>query len=159
MKTIPAATVALAALAVALAAPTSAEPIQPDQVTTGMYKMHFTDGALGDMTYQATSCGVGCSNVAFANAAGQARFYADRWHLDFLQTPAAWSCPDGSAHPGVVHMAWSPATGIGEMMVARVGAACGYSSHNSETMARPFIVTSLGSSSGQPSVLAPVPSS
>lgn len=156
MRKIPAATVALAAAAVWLAAPAPADPIRLDEVVGGMYSLHFTDGSLPDMTFKATPCGIGCAQVAFSNSTGQGQFYADRWHVTFPPNPAAWRCADGTLHEGADQLAWDPATGIGEMMVARRGAACGYSDHSSETVAHPFTVTGPTSQSGQPSILAPI---
>jgi hypothetical protein len=157
MRKIPAATVALAAVAVPLAAPASADPVvRPDEVTTGMYGMHFTDGSLPDLTYKATSCGIGCAQIDFSNTSGQGRFYADRWKANFPPNPAAWRCADGTLHGGTEQLSWDPATGIGTMSVVRTGAACGYSDHTSQPMAHPFTVTMLSSGSGQPGALPPV---
>ena len=85
MRKIPVTTVALAAVVVPLAAPASADPVAAaDQVVSGWFRdIHFTDGSRDDLTFKATSCGVGCAQVAFSNASGQARFFADRWHADF----------------------------------------------------------------------------
>ncbi len=155
MRKIPVTTVALAAVVVPLAAPASADPVAAaDQVVSGMYNIHFTDGSRDDLTFKATSCGVGCAQVAFSNASGQARFFADRWHADFPPNPAAWRCNDGTVHSGFEQMAWDPATGIGTMVVVRTEAACGYTSHDSTSMAHPFSLT-RSQSAQEPSVLSP----
>jgi hypothetical protein len=135
-------TVALAAVAVPLAAPASADPVAAEQVVSGMYNIHFTDGSRDDAVLKATSCGVGCAEVAFSNTSGQAHFYADRWHANFPPNPTAWRCDDGTMHSGVEQMAWDPATGIGTLIVVRTEAACGYTSHNTVSpIAHPFILT------------------
>ena len=153
MRKLSAATVALAAATIALAAPASADSgTRPDQLVNGTYTMHFTDGSLPDMRYQATSCGIGCAQVVFSNATGQGQFYADRWHANFPPNPAAWRCPDGSLHLGVDQLEWDPATGIGTMGVARTEAACGYMTHGDQPISHPFTVTR--SDSGQPTALA-----
>ena len=131
MRKLPVTTVALAVLAVPLAAPASADPAAADQVVNGMYNIHFTDGSRDDLTFKATSCGIGCTQVAFANASGQAQFFADRWHANFVPHPAAWRCSDGTVHDGYEQLAWDPATGVGTMVVVRTEAACGYTSHAS----------------------------
>jgi len=154
MRKIPAAAVALAAVAVPLAAPASADPVRADQVVSGMYGMHFTDGSLEDLTFKATSCGIGCAQIDFSNASGRAQFYADRWHANFPINPAAWRCPDGSPHGGTDQLSWDPATGVGTMIVVRTDAACGYPAHGSEPISHPFTVTRTGDSA-QPSVLPP----
>jgi len=157
MRKISAATVALAAVAVPLAAPASADPVErPDQVVTGMYGAHFTDGSLPDLTFKATSCGIGCAQIDFSNTSGRAQFIADRWHVNFPPNPAAWRCADGTVHNGNDQLAWDPATGVGAMIVARAGAACGYMDHTSEPTAHPFTVTRLSGGSGQPGILPPV---
>ncbi len=154
MRKIPVTTVALAAVAVPLAAPASADPVAADQVVSGMYNIHFTDGSRDDLRFKATSCGVGCAQVAFSNASGQAQFFADRWHADFPPNPAAWRCNDGTVHSGFEQMAWDPATGIGTMIVVRTEAACGYLSHGSASIAHPFSLTK-SQSAQEPSFLAP----
>lgn len=156
MRKIPAATIALAAMAVPLSAPASADTPRPDQVVNGMYNMHFTDGSLEDLKFNATSCGVACTQVSFANVSGQAQFYSDRWHVSFPIIPTAWRCADGSAHPGFDQGAWFAATGVGSLEVVRTEAACGYPSHASDPIAHPFTLTRLTGQSGQPSVLPPV---
>lgn len=142
-------------MAVSLAAPASAEPVSPDQLVGGMYTMHFPDGSLPDLTFKAAPCGIGCTGIIFATASGQAQFYADRWHASFPPTPDAWRCADGSLHRGVDHFSWDPATGAGEMVIARTEAACGYSDHTSEPMAHHFNVTKTSGQPGQPGILAP----
>jgi hypothetical protein len=156
MRKIPAATVALAAVAVVLAAPASADQPRPDQVVTGAYSLHFTDGSLPDTSFNATSCGIGCAQINFSNATGQGQFYADRWNVAFPPNPAAWRCPDGTVHRGVDNLRWDPATGIGTMLVIRNEAACGYTDHSSETVGHPMTVSRLGSQLAQPGILAPV---
>jgi hypothetical protein len=159
MRKISAATVALAAVAVPLAAPASADPVgRPDQVVTGMYGAHFTDGSLPDLTFKATSCGIGCAQIDFSNTSGQAEFIADRWHVNFPPNPAAWRCADGTVHNGSEQLAWYPATGIGALLVSRAGAACGYTDHTAETISHPIAVTRLSSGTGQPGALPPVTS-
>jgi hypothetical protein len=155
MRKIPAATVALAAMAIPLAAPASADPVSIDQLVSGMYNVHFTDGSLDDVRFKATSCGIGCAQIDFSNASGQGRFYADRWHANFPPNPAAWRCADGTLHGGTDQLSWDPATGIGMMSVARTGAACGYSDHTSQPMAHPFTLTRSTSQSEQPGILPP----
>jgi hypothetical protein len=154
MRKISATTVALAAVAVPLAAPASAGPGAAEQMVSGMYNVHFTDGGLNDLRFKATSCGIGCAQVIFSNASGQAQFYADRWHANFPPNPAAWRCNDGTVHGGVAQMAWDPATGIGTMIVARTEAACGYLSHGSESISHPFTLT-RSESAQEPSPLGP----
>ncbi len=154
MRNIPVTTVALAALAVPLAAPASADPAAAAQVVSGMYNIHFTDGSRDDLRFKATSCGIACAQVAFVNASGQAQFFADRWHADFPPNPAAWRCNDGTVHSGFEQMAWDPATGIGTMIVVRTEAACGYLSHGSASIAHPFSLTK-SQSAQEPSFLAP----
>lgn len=155
MRKLPAATVAVAAAAIALAAPASADPMRPDQLVNGTYTIHITDGNFPDMRYQATSCGIGCVQISFSNATGQGQFYADRWHVTFPPNPAAWLCPDGSAHGGVDNLAWDPATGDGTLTVTRNAAACGYPDHGSEIISHPLAVT-RGGNSGQPTALPPI---
>ncbi len=155
MRKLPVTTVALAVLAVPLAAPASADPAAADQVVNGMYNIHFTDGSRDDLTFKATSCGIGCTQVAFANASGQAQFFADRWHANFVPHPAAWRCNDGTVHDGFEQLAWDPATGVGTMVVVRTEAACGYTSHASTSgITHPFTLT-RSQSAQQPSVLPP----
>jgi hypothetical protein len=156
MRKIPAATVALAAVAVPLAGPAAADQPRADQVVTGAYSLHFTDGSLDDTSFNATSCGIGCAQINFSNASGQGQFYADRWNVTFPANPAAWRCADGTVHRGVDNLRWDPATGIGTMIVIRNEAACGYSNHGGETLAHPFTVTRLSSQSEQPGILAPI---
>jgi hypothetical protein len=155
MRKIPVTTVALATVAIPLAAPASADPVRADQAVSGMYNVHFTDGSLDDLTFKATPCGIGCAQVIFSNASGQAQVYADRWHVGFPPNPAAWRCSDGTLHSGVDHWSWDPATGVGVMVVARTGAACGYTDHTSEPIEHPFTLTRLSSQSAQPGILAP----
>jgi hypothetical protein len=156
MRKISAATIALAAVAVPLAAPASADPVMANQVMSGMYSVHFTDGSLDDLTFKATSCGVGCSQVIFSNSSGQARFFADRWNVSFPPNPAAWRCPDGTVHGGFDRWDLDPATGVGMMVVARTDAACGFTA-KSDPISHKFTVTRLSSQSSlqEPSILAP----
>jgi hypothetical protein len=154
MRKIPVTTVALAAVAVPLAAPVSADPVAADQVVSGMYNIHFTDGGPNDLTFKATSCGVGCAQIIFSNASGRAQFFADRWHANFPPNPAAWRCNDGTVHGGVAQMAWDPATGVGTMIVARTEAACGYPSQGSEAIAHTFTLTKSPSAQ-EPGPLGP----
>jgi hypothetical protein len=149
-------TAALATMAIPLAAPASADPVGADQLVSGMYNVHFTDGSLGDLTFKATSCGIGCAQVAFSNTSGQAQFYADRWHASFPPNPAAWRCNDGSVHRGFEEWTWDPGTGIGTMAVVRTEAACGYTDHSSVPIAHRFTLTRLSGQSDQPGMLAPV---
>jgi hypothetical protein len=155
MRKISAATVTLAAVAVTLAAPASADPVRIDQMVTGLYRIHVPDGSVPDMTFQATSCGIGCAQIAFANVSAQAQYQSDRWHVNFPHNPAMWRCPDGSAHAGSDQLAWFAATGSGTLLVERQEAACGYTDHSSETVGHPMTVTQAGGS-GQPSALAPI---
>ena len=155
MTKIPVTTVALAAVVVPLAAPASADPVAADQVVSGMYNIHFTDGSRDDLTVKATSCGLGCAQLAFANTSGQAHFFADRWHTDFPPNPAAWRCNDGTVHSGIEQMAWDPATGVGTMVVVRTEAACGYTPRaGTSSIAHPFTLT-RSQSAQEPSVLPP----
>jgi hypothetical protein len=156
MRKIPVTTVALAAMAIPLAAPAWADPVMAaDQVVSGMYSVHFNDGSLDDVTVKATSCGIGCVQLNFANTSGQAQFYADRWHASFPPNPAAWRCPDGTAHRGFDEWTWDPITGIGTRVVVRTEAACGYSDHSSVPAAHRFTLTRMSGQSEQPGVLAP----
>jgi hypothetical protein len=148
-------TVALAAMAIPLAAPASADPVVADQLVSGMYNVHFTDGSLGDLTFKATSCGITCAQVIFSNTSGQAQFYADRWHASFPPNPAAWRCNDGTVHRGFEEWTWEPETGVGTMMVVRTEAACGYMDHTSQPIAHRFTLTRLSGESAQPGILAP----
>jgi hypothetical protein len=120
-----------------------------------MYNVHFTDGSLEDLRFKATACGIGCAQVIFSNASGQAQFYTDRWQVSFPPNPAAWRCSDGTVHSGVDQWTWDPATGVGVMVVVRTDAACGYTDHTSEPIAHPFTLTRLSSQSAQPGILAP----
>jgi hypothetical protein len=111
--------------------------------------------SLPDLTLKASSCGIGCAQIDFSNTSGQAQFIAGRWHVNFPPN-AAWRCPDGTTHGGSEQLAWDPATGVGAMIVARAGAACGYTDHTGEPMEHPFTVTRLSSGSGQPGILTTV---
>jgi hypothetical protein len=156
MRKIPAiAATALTAVAIPLAAPASADPMMPDQMVSGMYRLHFPDGSLEDQTFKASSCGVGCVQINFANTSGQAQFYADHWHASFPPNPAAWRCPDGSVHRGFDDWSWDAATGIGTMVVVRSEAACGYMDHSGEPIVHRFALTQVSSQPGQPGSLAP----
>jgi hypothetical protein len=155
MWKIPVTTVALATVAIPLAAPAPADPVMTDQLVSGMYNVHFPDGSLGDTTFKAVSCGIGCTQVVFSNTSAQAQFYADRWHASFPPNPAAWRCDDGSTHRGVEEWTWDPATGIGTMSVVRTEAACGYTDHSSFPIAHRFALTRLSGQSDQPGILAP----
>ncbi|MCV7091483.1 hypothetical protein [Mycobacterium interjectum] len=155
MKKIFVTAVALGIVANPLAAPASADPAVADQMVGGMYNVHFNDGSLGDLTFKATPCGIGCAEVSFSNTSGQAQFYADRWHASFPPNPAAWRCNDGSVHRGFDEWTWDPATGIGTRVVVRTEAACGYTDHSSIPIAHRFTLTRLSGDSGQPGILAP----
>lgn len=156
MRKIPVATVALAAMALPLAAPASADPVMAaDEAVNGMYTVHFVDGSLQDLTFKATSCGIGCTQVTFSNASGQAQFYADRWHLALPPNPAAWRCNDGTTHRGTEEWTWDPSAGTGTMVVVRTEAACGYTDHSSQPIAHRFTLTKTSGQSGEPSTLPP----
>lgn len=155
MRKIPAIATAALAVAIPLAAPASADPVMPDQMVSGMYRLHFPDGSLEDQTFKATSCGIGCVHIDFANTSGQARFYADRWQATFPPNAAAWRCADGTAHRGFDEWTWDPATGIGTMVVVRTEAACGYMDHSSQPIAHRFDLTQVSNQPGQPGSLAP----
>jgi hypothetical protein len=142
MRNTIAAAATLAALAIALAAPASADPVM-----SGMYKVHYTDGNASDTTFKATPCGPGCTQVIFTDASAQANLTAGQWSLDFPPDPAAWRCAtDGTMHNGVDHWRWDAVTLAGSRYVTHIDAACGFAA-GSDGPSHPFTLTSV--SSGQ----------
>lgn len=139
MRKTLAATATLAAVAFALAAPASADPVM-----SGTYTVHYPDGTPGDSTFTATPCGPGCTRVAWPNIAGQANLVGNQWRLDLPVYPEAWKCAsDGSLHAGSSHMSWDATTLAGTEVITHTEAACGGDA-GSNSNPHPFTLTKAG---------------
>jgi hypothetical protein len=139
MKKTPVATAMLALLAIALAAPASADPTM-----SGRYTVHYTESGGADSTFTATPCGAGCTQVAWPNIAGQANLVGNQWRLDLPVVPDAWKCAtDGSLHAGRSHMSWDTTTLAGTEVVTHTEAACGFDV-GSNGNPHPFTLTKVG---------------
>jgi hypothetical protein len=114
------ATATLAAVAIALAVPASADPVM-----SGTYNVQTAD-TVGTTTWTATPCGSGCTNIVSSTGfSGQAHLVGGQWHLD-TSGPNAWRCDDGSSHSGVQHSVWDPVMLTGTEVVTHTEAACGF---------------------------------